>query len=145
MKTKMNGKKIYRKICILSIAGIIGIVAWCTISLDMGNKGMTSNLLFAVFLLILVACFSALASSEENLKEKFEDSREELLKYNRRKIIIFIIISGISCWLFNILFSFKSLMTGFFMTMGICYPVLCIGIIVSNRKFNIELQFQVQA
>ena len=135
MKNKINGNKIYRKICMLSLIGIVGIIAWCTISLDMGNKGMTSNLLFVVFLLILVACFSALSSSEEKLKKKFEDSREELLKYNRRKIIIFIIISGISCWLFNILFSFKSLMTGFFMTMGICYPVLCIGIIVSNIIF----------
>lgn len=119
----------------MSIAGIIGVIAWCTISLDMGSKGMTSNLLLVVFLLILVACFSALASSEETLKEKFENSRIELSRYNRRKIIIFIIISGISCWLFNILFSFKSLMTGFFMTMGICYPILCIGIIVSNILF----------
>lgn len=66
----------------MSIAGIIGVIAWCTISLDMGSKGMTSNLLLVVFLLILVACFSALASSEETLKEKFENSRIELSRYN---------------------------------------------------------------
>lgn len=131
----IKGSKIYKRISLFSAVGIVGIIAWCTISLDMGSQGMNASLLLIVFLLVLVSCFSALASSEEKLKEKFKNSRKELAVYNKRKIIIFIATSTLGCYLFSIVFPFKSILTSFFITMGVCYPILCIGIIISNILF----------
>lgn len=75
-KKKLNAVGLLYKLCIGSLLGIIGIIGWCNISLDMGGKGMTSTLLFVIFALILVACNAVIIASDEEMRREYEQTKK---------------------------------------------------------------------
>lgn len=75
-KKKFNAVGLLYKLCVSSVLGIVGIIGWCNISLDMGGKGMTSTLLFVIFVLLLVACNAVIIASDEDMRREYEQTKK---------------------------------------------------------------------
>lgn len=76
MEKKFNAVGLLYKLCIGSLLGIVGIIGWCNISLDMGGKGITSTLLFVIFVLLLIACNAVIIASDEEMRREYEQTKK---------------------------------------------------------------------
>lgn len=149
---KINGIRLLYNIAILSAVGILGIIAWCATSLEMGGKGMTGTLLFIIFILILVACNTTIVASEETLwKEYCKAKKQYLLARNNHGIkknaifeyglnkkkkwfMITAILVLTICFFFTThICAAKSLLMTAFLTLVVFYILLAIVLTIWNK------------
>lgn len=156
---KINGISLLHGIAILSSIGIVGIFAWCNESINIGGKGFTPTLLFAVYVLLLLACNAEICATEESFERAFARTKKvyDVAKnkapmeginlynfefYQRWKIIVYVSfgVLMIALWLVIHNTLIKSLILALLASFGLSYLLLALFLVAWNlaiiRRLN---------
>ena len=155
MKKKINAVGLLYKFCIGSLLGIVGIIGWCNISLDMGGKGMTPTLLFVIFVLLLFACNAVIIASDAEMTREYEQTKKlyllvkndigikknALFEHGHPSIKFWTI--ALSAFTFSVVCAFiihtcmvKSVIMSAFICIAISYIIIAVIVLGCNKYYK---------